>query len=119
MYDRLINFHSIDNLIWTWSTPEMDWYPGNIRVDMIGYDSYPGSFNYNCRLDIYLNLKKIVGDRKMIHLSENGPIPDFTKCWQQGAKCGYFLSWGNLVFSQNSDQHLIYIYQKNPLVKKL
>jgi len=47
----------------------MDWYPGNIRVDMIGYDSYPGANNYSCRLDIYLNLKKIVGDHKMIHLS--------------------------------------------------
>lgn len=119
MYDRLTNYHNINNLIWTWSTPEPDWYPGNQRVDMFGYDSYPGAYNYNCRVDIYNNMKKIVGDHKMLHLTENGPIPDISNCWQQGAKWGYFLSWSDLVFSQNSDQHLIDIYQNNPLVKTL
>lgn len=69
MYERLANHHEINNLIWTWSTPEADWYPGNLRVDMIGYDSYPGAHIYNCRLDVYLNLRKIVGDHKMIHLT--------------------------------------------------
>lgn len=69
MYDRLANHHSINNLIWTWSTPETDWYPGNNKVDMMGYDSYPGSYNYDCRVDIYQSLKKTVGNNKMIHLS--------------------------------------------------
>lgn len=44
----------------------------------------------------------MVGDRKMIVLAENGPIPDFNVCWSVGAKWGYFLSWSNLVFSENS-----------------
>lgn len=119
MYERLTNYHNLNNLIWTWSSPELEWYPGNTRVDMLGYDSYPGAYNYNCRVDVYLALKKIVGDHKMLHLTENGPIPDFTQCWQQGAVWGYFLSWSDLVFSQNTDQHLMDTYQKNPLVKKL
>lgn len=119
MFDRLTNYHQLNNLIWTWSSPEPGWYPGNLRVDMLGYDSYPGAYNYDCRLDVYQSLRKIVGDQKMLHLTENGPIPDFTSCWQQGARWGYFLSWSDLVFSQNSDQHLIEIYQKNLLVKKL
>lgn len=69
MYERIAYHHGIDNLIWTWSTPEMDWYPGNIRVDMIGFDNYPGAYNYDCRVSVYLELRKIVGDHKMIHMS--------------------------------------------------
>lgn len=119
MYDRITNHHNINNLIWAWSTPQPDWYPGNVRVDMIGYDSYPGAYNYTCQHDIYTKLNSIVGGHKMVHLTQNGPIPDFWTCWQQGAKWGYFVSWSDLVFAQNSDAHLIDIFQKNPLVKTI
>ena len=47
MRDRIINHHGIDNLLWVWSTPEADWYPGNQHVDILGYDSYPGTHNYD------------------------------------------------------------------------
>lgn len=57
MRDRFINYHGIDNLIWVWSTPEWDWYPGNDRVDIIGYDSYPGSHNYGCPKDMWYQLR--------------------------------------------------------------
>jgi len=49
MYDRFTNYHQLNNLIWVWSTPEPDWYPGNLKVDIMGYDSYPGAYNYGCR----------------------------------------------------------------------
>lgn len=52
----------------------------------------------------------------MVHLTENGPIPDINECWKEGAKWGYFLSWSDLVFSQNSDTHLDVIYHNTPLV---
>lgn len=116
IYDRLTNFHQINNLIWIWSSPSASWYPGNGKVDMIGYDSYPGNYNYDCRLSIYQSLWQIVNGKKMVHMTENGPIPDINKCWQEGALWGYFLSWSDLVFSQNSDQHLEEIYKSSPLV---
>jgi mannan endo-1,4-beta-mannosidase len=69
MYDRLTNYHQINNLIWVWSTPEAEWYPGNLKVDIIGYDSYPGNYNYGCREDIYVQLRKMSNGAKMIQLS--------------------------------------------------
>ena len=75
MFDRITNFHAINNLIWVWSTPEPDWYPGNIRVDLIGYDSYPGNYNYDCLKGMYNQLNQIVQGQKMIAMTENGPIP--------------------------------------------
>ena len=36
MFDRMKNYHHLHNLIWVWSTPESNWYPGNDKVDIIG-----------------------------------------------------------------------------------
>jgi mannan endo-1,4-beta-mannosidase len=118
MFDRITNFHAINNLIWVWSTPEADWYPGNIRVDMIGYDSYPGNYNYDCLQGMYNQLNRIVNGQKMIAMTENGPIPELENCLRTGVKWGFFMSWSDLVFSQNSVDHIKAIYS-NPAVKTL
>lgn len=69
MFERFVEYHKLDNLIWVWSTPEADWYPGNQRVDILGFDSYPGSYNYVCREDIYSKLVGIVAGHKMIEMT--------------------------------------------------
>lgn len=66
IYDRITNYHNINNLIWIWSTPEPDWYPGNYRVDLIGFDSYPGNYNYDCQYSMFGQLNKIVQGVKMV-----------------------------------------------------
>ena len=118
MYDRFTNYHQLNNLIWVWSTPEPDWYPGNLKVDIMGYDSYPGSYNYGCRDDIYAQLVRIVKGAKMIQLTQNGPIPNFDQCMLNGVKWGVFMSWNDLVFSQNSMDHIKAVYNL-PFVKKI
>lgn len=110
MFERITTYHNINNLIWVWSTPEADWYPGNIRVDMIGYDSYPGNYNYGCQEGIYAQLNKIVQGQKMIGLTENGPIPDMDNCLRSGIKWSLFISWSDLVFSQNTMEHIKQVY---------
>ena len=99
MYIRFTQHHGINNLIWIWSTPEADWYPGHQLVDIIGYDSYPGSQNYGCREDIYAQLRSIVQTKKMITMTENGPIPDMETCMRNGIKWGLFMTWNELTFT--------------------
>lgn len=118
MYDRYTNYYKINNLIWVWSTPEPDWYPGNTKVDIIGYDNYPGSNNYDCRANIYASLNKIVQGKKMIQMTETGPIPNITDCFKAGVRWGVFMTWDDLVFSQNSASQIKSIYSL-PSVKKL
>jgi mannan endo-1,4-beta-mannosidase len=101
MFDRLNNRHQLNNLIWVWSTPELDWYPGKNTVDIIGYDSYPGNYNYNCQLDLFMQHHKIVGGSKLIALTENGPIPNIDQCLKDGANWNFFMSWSDLVVYQN------------------
>ncbi len=75
MYDRLQNYHHLHNLIWVWSTPETDWYPGNDKVDIVGYDSYPGNYNYGNQKNAFDILYNLTGGEKLVAMSENGPIP--------------------------------------------
>ena len=106
MYQRLTVHHNLHNLIWTWSTPEEDWYPGNSKVDMVGYDSYPGKYDYGSQKYMFNKLYRLTGGGKMIALTENGPIPDVEKCLQDEARWVYFLSWNKLVAEQNTAQHI-------------
>jgi hypothetical protein len=115
IYDRLTNYHGMHNLIWIWSTPEADWYPGNSKTDIMGFDSYPGEFNYTMQKTVFDNLYAITTGNKLITMSENGPIPDIDNALNLGAPWSYFMSWSDLAFSQNTNQHILDVYN-NPKV---
>ena len=110
MYDRLTNYHGLHNLIWVWSSPEEDWYPGNSKVDIIGYDSYPGPYTYGTQKLMFDRLFAIVSGTKLVAMTENGPIPDPNACIQEDAVWSYFSSWSDLVESQNSAEHIKEVY---------
>jgi mannan endo-1,4-beta-mannosidase len=116
MYDRLTNFHALNNLVWVWSTPEADWYPGNSKVDIIGYDSYPGGYIYSSQKAIFNQLYDIVQGKKMIAMTENGPIPNPANCIEDDAMWLYFSSWVNLVASQNTYSHIKYVYAHDRVI---
>ena len=101
MYDRMTNHHGLNNLIWVWTCEEggsaLDWYPGDEYVDIVGRDWYPypnqrekihGSLVSN-----FENLKEIYGGRKIIALSENGPVPHPDSLVNDGAHWSFFMPW--------------------------
>ncbi|MFN8208919.1 MAG: glycosyl hydrolase [Bacteroidales bacterium] len=106
MFDRMQNYHKLHNLIWVWSTPETDWYPGNEMVDIIGHDSYPGSYNYGNQKNMFDRLTQLTDGKKLIAMTENGPIPDPDQCLNLEAPWLYFMSWSDLVLQQNDNQHI-------------
>ena len=110
LFDRLMNYHELHNLIWIWSTPESDWYPGNESVDIAGYDSYPGVYNYGTQKSAFDILYNLVNGKKLIAMTENGPIPDPDDCLTTDAPWLYFMSWSNLVTQQNTGKHLRDVY---------
>jgi hypothetical protein len=118
MYDRITNYHGINNLIWAWSSPEQVWYPGNDKVDILGYDSYPGEYNYTPQKSIFDKLYNIVEGEKIIAMTENGPIPDIDRCVNEDAMWAYFVSWGNLVASHNTTAHIQEVYA-HPRVRSM
>lgn len=118
MFERMTNYHGLNNLIWTWSTPENDWYPGNDKIDIVGHDSYPGKYVYDTKKNDFEILYKLTNGTKIIAMTENGPIPEPDDCLALDAPWSYFMSWSDLVFSQNINQHIINVYN-NPKVLTL
>jgi len=115
LFDRLKNHHQLHNLIWVWSTPETDWYPGNDKADIIGHDSYPGSFNYGNQKSAFDVLYNLTQGEKLIAMTENGPVPDPDDCLDLDATWSWFMSWSNLVVLQNSAGHILEVFN-NPRV---
>ncbi|MEX0988518.1 MAG: glycosyl hydrolase, partial [Bacteroidales bacterium] len=116
MYERIMYHHNLHNLIWVWSTPEETWYPGNHMVDIIGYDSYPGNYNYGAQKYWFDRLYTLTNGKKLIAMTENGPIPDPDECFTMEAPWLYFMSWGDLVVQQNDTTHLQSVYSHPAVV---
>ncbi len=112
LYDRLTHLHGLDNLLWVWSSPESIWYPGDDVVDILGFDSYPAGGDYGPVQDRYDALVRIVGDRKIVAMTENGPIPDPDLLSAFRADWSWFATWGTFVRdeAQNGADHVRHVY---------
>ena len=110
IFDRMTNYHKLNNLIWVWSTPEADWYPGNSIIDMVGHDSYPGAFNYDTKKNDFDILYKITAGEKLTALTENGPIPNPDDCLLLDAPWSLFMTWSDFLTKENSTQHVKDVY---------
>lgn len=120
VYNRMVNDKGVKNLLWVWNIErlnkapydenvlEASWYPGDEYCDFISVDVYKKA-NDNGSLSGYFNkIKTLMGDDKMITLSENGPIPDVQNMHEDGAVWSWWMpwydSWGDDKFiSQTSD----------------
>ena len=50
MYDRYVNYHKLNNLIWVWNSPKKEWNPGDDVVDIYSVDYYAPIGNHG---DVY------------------------------------------------------------------
>src|SRR5690606_35495233 len=54
MFDRLVNYHGLKNLIWVWTTDaapdNLEWYPGDEYVDILGADIYAADGDFSSQL---------------------------------------------------------------------
>jgi mannan endo-1,4-beta-mannosidase len=124
MFDRMVNHHRLDNLIWVWTCEEsgdaLEWYPGDEYVDIIGRDIYPNPDQrakiHNSRVSNFEHLKELYGARKIIALSENGAIPHPDSLVADAAGWSWFMPWNqdfttsvNTVSEWNSIMHHDYV----------
>jgi mannan endo-1,4-beta-mannosidase len=98
LFDRFVNHHHLNNLIWVWnvnapSNPAMaidDYFPGREYVDLLTEDIY-GEFQQNC----YEAMLALAAG-KPIALGEVGAVPT-PEVLQQQPKWTYFMVWSDLV----------------------
>lgn len=97
MFDRLVNVHGLNNLIWVWtsntSNSALNWYPGDEYVDIIGMDIYPGENHHESQSVEFNKIRSIFKSKKIITLSECGSVPDPALMKLNGDMWSWFMPW--------------------------
>jgi mannan endo-1,4-beta-mannosidase len=116
MYDRMVNYHKLKNLIWVWTnepkaaTPDADWYPGDNYVDIVGVDIYKTG-DHNSQSILFNNLNDLYGGKKIVTVSECGSIPDVDNLVKDAAAWSWFMPWyGD--FTRNSTNNSLDLWKK-------
>ncbi len=116
VYDRLTNYHGLNNLIWVWTSQDnaqsINWYPGDAYVDIVGADIYLNGLDYSPSTSVYYNILSMVNGNKMVALTETGTIPDMAQAQSEGARWLYFMTWNGFEndTAQNSLAHVQSVY---------
>jgi len=97
MFNRLVNYHGLNNLIWVWtsdtSNTAINWYPGDNYVDIIGMDIYPGVNQHGSQSVEFNKVRDIFNSKKIITLSECGSVPDPELMKANGDMWSWFMPW--------------------------
>lgn len=113
LFDRLVNYHKINNLIWVFDGNEIKgdyidpydyYYPGHEYVDVLATDIYSGKYPQKD----YNELRKLA-EGKPIALGEVGKMPSPELLLQQ-PDWVWFMTWVDFVFEANSRQEIEAVY---------
>ena len=110
MYDRMVNYHKLNNLIWVWTSQvgDDDWYPGSDVVDVVGRDNYY-ALQYPLKKE-FDTLSQTYSD-KLITLAECGSGDEvemslWSDIWAEGSRWSWFMTWYDYDYNNGtSDEH--------------
>jgi mannan endo-1,4-beta-mannosidase len=107
IFDRLVNHHHLNNLIWVWSMdritrPEMayeNFFPGIQYVDVLGLDVYGGDFAQS-----YYDSLERLSQGKPIALAEVGTPPP-PEVLNREPRFAYYMTWSGMVRNTTRRQY--------------
>lgn len=103
LYERLVYYHKLNNLIWVWNGQSPSWYPGDEYVDIISYDEYSGEHIHTSVEDKLSLIQSATCQAKLCAISENGSLPDINKLSNTKSIWSWFCTWfGDFVVEYNS-----------------
>jgi len=111
LYDRFVNVHHLDNLVWVWNVnapginaaPIADFYPGAQYADLVTIDIY-GEF----KQEYYDSMVALAGG-KPIALAEVGGLPS-PEVLQKQPRWTYFMDWSEFIQKHNSVELVNAVY---------
>jgi mannan endo-1,4-beta-mannosidase len=103
IYDRFVNLHHLDNLVWVWNVnapggnagPIEEYFPGPNFADLVTMDVY-GEF----KQEYYDSMIALAGS-KPVALAEVGVLPT-TDVLDRQPRWTYFMVWSEWIHSANS-----------------
>jgi len=112
MYDRMVNHHKLNNLIWVWTREPNDdaWYPGDQYVDIVGRDIYKQG-DHGSQIAEFNTMNNLYGSKKMVAISECGSMPDVNNLTKDAAAWSWFMPWyGD--FTRNSTNNSLDLWKR-------
>jgi mannan endo-1,4-beta-mannosidase len=107
IFERLVNYHKLNNLIWVWSVdrptkPGMEftnYYPGNKYLDILALDVYGSDFKQD-----YYDQLLALSNGKPITLGEVGSPPS-PEVLNIQPKWSYWIIWAGMVRNTSKKQY--------------
>ena len=133
LYTELTQTYGLHNLIWEYNSYTYSsspaWYPGNDKVDIVGFDKYntvynrydglSGVPNEDAITSTFYQLVGLSSGTKMVAMTENDTIPSVQNLTEEKAGWLYFLPWyGEHLMSTafNYPATLTTLYQSNYVI---
>lgn len=93
MYERMTDYHELDNLIWIWNAQSSDWYPGDEYCDIAAIDIYNAAHDYGASPAMLADMHGWTDGVKMITMSECAIMPDPDLIVRDNAYWLWFAVW--------------------------
>jgi len=120
MYERFVNVHKLNNLLWVWSPnapnrwsdPYELTYPGADQVDVLAVDIYDNDY----QMSHYDQIVELAGG-KPVAIGESGELPSDTVLKNQ-PKWAYMMTWAEMLTSRNSAKAIKSYYSHEKTLKR-
>ncbi len=119
LYERMTNFHQLDNLIWVWNAQDPDWYPGDAYCDIAALDVYGPSHDYGVSPTTLKEVNSWVNGKKMVTMSECATMPDPDLIVRDNAYWLWFAVWNWDYLVVNGTTELSEKYTELEMMKKV
>lgn len=107
IFDRFVNYHKLNNLIWVWSvdrplSPDMKfsyYYPGNKYFDVLSLDVYNNDFNQS-----YYDSLVALSNGKPLALAEVGK-PPMEEILKNQPRWTFYATWAGMVRNTSKKEY--------------
>jgi mannan endo-1,4-beta-mannosidase len=115
MYERFVNVHKLNNLIWVWNSPMPEGYVGDKYCDIISRDIYLPEHTHSDYREAYDELKMITKEEKIPALGETGPVPDIEVLEKTKVPWVWFMTWSREMCREKitSREKLLAVYNSD------
>lgn len=119
MYERMTNYHQLDNLIWVWNGQHADWYPGDAYCDIVALDVYNNAHDYGTSPSAFADLSGWANNTKLTAMSECATMPDPDLIIRDNAYWLWFAVWNWDYIVVNGTKELSEAYTSLQMMEKV
>ena len=116
VYERMVFKNGVNNLIWVFNPQDaskISWTPGETHYDVLSVDIYNNANDHQSNSAAFVDYTNKGGTNKILALSENGPIPDVDKMYEEGAAWSWWMPWYESWGAGYVSQTAASVWQKN------